>query len=121
MAVVKMIPDPEDTTFRKSILDTIGFINVYDTLFSSREDFKLENIKYIPHSGGQEFKLEAGHIEKSKILIPVFQASALNTQILKGMDEQTIYNEDTKLTVNDRFPGLTVGSMEEASTDGNWE
>ena len=54
-------------------------------------------------------------------MIPVFQCSALNTQILKGMDEQTIYNEDAKLKINDRFPGLMVGSMEEPSTDGNWE
>ncbi|MDR2083625.1 MAG: hypothetical protein LBP67_01345 [Bacteroidales bacterium] len=121
MAIIKMIPDPTDTTFRKSIMDTIGYIPIMDTLFKNRVDFVPENMKYIPNSGGQMFTLEAGFTEKSKIMIPVFRASALNTQILNGMDEQTIYNEDTKLMVNDLFPGLYVGSMTEASTDGNWE
>lgn len=119
--IVKMVPDPTDTTFRRSILDTIGTVSVMDTLFKNRENFNPENLRYIPHSEGQIFKLEAGFVEKSKIMIPVFQCSALNTQILKGMDEQTIYNEDAKLKINDRFPGLMVGSMEEPSTDGNWE
>lgn len=119
--IVKMVPDPTDTTFRRSILDTIGTVPVMDTLFKNRENFNPENLRYIPHSEGQIFKLEAGFVEKSKIMIPVFQCSALNTQILKGMDEQTIYNEDAKLKINDRFPGLMVGSMEEPSTDGNWE
>lgn len=119
--IVKMVPDPTDTTFRRSILDTIGTVPVMDTLFKNRENFNPENLRYIPHSAGQIFKLEAGFVEKSKIMIPVFQCSALNTQILKGMDEQTIYNEDAKLKINDRFPGLMVGSMEEPSTDGNWE
>lgn len=119
--IVKMVPDPTDTTFRRSILDTIGTVPVMDTLFKNRENFNPENLRYIPHSEGQVFDLKAGFVEKSKIMIPVFQCSALNTQILKGMDEQTVYNEDAKLKINDRFPGLMVGSMEEPSTDGNWE
>ena len=119
--VVKMVPDPHDTTFRKSILDTIGMIPVLDTLFKNRKEFNADNLRFIPYSGGQEFKLEAGFVEKSKIQMPVFQCSALNTQILKGMDEQAVYNEDSQLKVNDKFPGLIVGSMNEPSTDGNWE
>ncbi|MDL2227460.1 hypothetical protein LJC25_05535 [Bacteroidales bacterium OttesenSCG-928-K03] len=121
MAIVKMIPDPNDTTFSRSIMDTIGYVAIIDTIFGKRTDFIPDNLKYIPNSEGQVFTLEAGYTEKSKIMIPVFRASALNTQILYGMDEQTIYNEDTKLMVNDLFPGLFVGSMTEASTDGNWE
>ncbi|MDD4142141.1 MAG: hypothetical protein PHR20_05050 [Bacteroidales bacterium] len=122
LAIVKMIPDPNDTTFRRSIIDTIGFISVIDTLYKNRTDFDPANIRYVPNTNrSEQFVLEAGFVEKSKIMIPVFKASALNTQILKGMDEQTIYNEDAKLKVNDMFPGLFVGSMEEASTDGNWE
>lgn len=121
LAIVKMIPDPNDTTFTKSILDTIGFTPVKDTLFADRPDFDAAKISVIPNSGGERYKLEAGFVEKSKIQIPVFQASALWTQILKGMDEQTIINENAKLEVNDLFPGLYVGSMEESSTDGNWE
>ena len=65
--------------------------------------------------------IDAGDIERSKVIIQVFEASALNTQILKGLDSQLINNFDDLLESTDRFPGLKVGSMTEASTDGNWE
>ncbi|MGI6718715.1 MAG: hypothetical protein ACOX4D_06190 [Bacteroidales bacterium] len=121
LAIVKMIPDPTDTTFTRSILDTIGYTLVKDTLFADRPDFDASKLSIIPNSGGEKYKLEAGTIEKSKIQIPVFRAEALWTQILKGMDEQSIINDNAKLEVNGLFPGLYVGSMEESSTDGNWE
>ena len=119
--IVKMVPDPTDTTFRRSILDTIGTTRVKDSLFKNRENFNPDNIKFIPFSKGEIFKLEAGYVEKSKIMIPVFQCSALYTQMLKGLDEQMVINENAKLSKNDKFQGLLVGSMDEPSTDGNWE
>ena len=119
--VVKMIPDPNDTTFTKSIKDTIAYINVKDSLFSSRNDFKVNKLAIIPFSEGDTFKLEAGEIDKGNIMIQVFEASALNLQFLKGLNEQLILNYNDLLESSEQFPGLKVGSMVEASTDGNWE
>lgn len=119
--VVKMIPDPEDTTFTRSIMDTIAFINVYDSLFGKRTSFDLALLPIIPHSEGDTFEMSAGQIERSKVEIQVFEALSHNNQFLKGMDAQLVNNYSDLLESTDRFPGLKVGSMTEASTDGNWE
>lgn len=119
--VVKIVPDPEDTTFTKTINDTLGYISVADSLFGKRHAFSLDSLRYIPFSGGEEFKLEAGEIKSGGITVKVFEASALYTDFLKGMNEQLILNLIKAKEDIDRFPGLKVGSMVEASTDGNWE
>jgi hypothetical protein len=54
----------------------------------------------------------------SKVKVKVFEATALNIEILHGLDKQSIIN------LNDlaKFPGLKVGSLEEAVNNaGNWE
>ncbi len=119
--IIKMVPDPEDTTNTRTIMDTIAYINVHDSLFARRTDFNIENLAIIPFAEGDSFLIDAGEIERSKVLIQVFEVSALNTQILKGLDSQMINNYDDLLESTDRFPGLKVGSMTEATTDGNWE
>jgi len=119
--VVKMIPDPTDTTFTRSIMDTLGYISVLDSLYNNRPNFKLASLPIIPFSEGDTFKMDAGEIERSKVMIRVFEASSLNLQFLKGLDLQLINNFNDKLESTDRFPGLKVGSMSEATTDGNWE
>lgn len=119
--VVKMIPDPEDTTFTKTINDTIKWVIVADSLFNERENFKVKNISLIPFSGGENFKLEAGSIVKGNLTVQVFEASALYNQVMKGMSEQEVFNFIAKMKQLDKFPGLKVGSMNEPSTDGNWE
>jgi hypothetical protein len=119
--VVKMVPDPNDTTFTKTIIDTTGYVTVYDSLFAKQSGFKIDSLPYIPHSGGDKFNLEAGAIEKSQIMVQVFEASALNDQFLNGLDKQLINNLNDLLVSTDRFPGLKVGSMLEPTTDGNWE
>ncbi len=119
--VVKMIPDPTDTTFTRSITDTIGYTSIYDSLFGKRADFDIGKISHNPFHPEVHIKLEAGFIDKGGLKVPVFEASALNIDILKGLDEQLIRNHDASMDVMNRFRGLKVGSMTEVSTDGNWE
>jgi len=119
--VVRMIPDPTDTTFTRSITDTIGYALVYDSLFGKRENFRIEDLAVNPFNPEMKIKLEAGFIDKGGLKVPVFMASALNVDILKGLDEQLIRNLDASLVALNKFPGLKVGSMTEVSIDGNWE
>jgi hypothetical protein len=119
--VVKMVPDPTDTTFSRSIRDTIGYTVVQDSLFGNRPEFNLNDLQYIPHSQNEKFQLSAGEIERSKVKVQVFEAIALNTQFLKGLDTQLVNNYSDMLETTNRFPGLKVGSMLEATLDGNWE
>jgi hypothetical protein len=119
--VVNIIPDPTDTTFTRTINDTIAFINVADSLFKNRTNFDPNSIRYIPFSNGVEFGLDADVIERSKVKINVFEVRALYSHLLIGMDEQLIINLLKKLEELERFKGIKVGSLIEASTDGNWE
>lgn len=119
--VVNIIPDPTDTTFIRTINDTIGYVLVVDTLFKKHVNFDPNNLRYIPFSNGVEFELNAGKIEISRTKVNVFEAKALYIHILYGMDKQMIINLRKKLKELDKYEGMKVGSMDEASTDGNWE
>lgn len=119
--VVKLIPDPTDTTFSRSISDTIGHISVYDSLFGKREKFNLARLAHIPFGNNAVIKIEAGLIDKGGLKVPVFEAKASNFDILYGLEEQLIINLNAVREAANKFPGLRVGSMTEVSTDGNWE
>ncbi len=119
--IVKIIPDPEDTTFVRTIKDTIGFVSVVDSLFGKRPNFNVTTLGEIPRSGGEVFKLNSGSIERGGVKVAVFEAKAHYNTFLMGMDEQTIINIIASKEDIERYPGLKVGSMTEPSTDGNWE
>jgi len=111
--VVKIIYDPSDTTLSKTINDTIGFVSVADSLFGRRENFDINDFKYIPFSDGVEFDLDATRINKGGVTVSVFMAMARKEDYLKGMDRSLIRNPNIK--------DIIVGSMSEPTTDGNWE
>ncbi|MCD4773173.1 MAG: hypothetical protein K8R41_07325 [Bacteroidales bacterium] len=124
--IVKMIPDPEDTTYTKTINDTIRWDIVADFLFpdsviKNRPNFSLNNLLIIPFSEGDTFKLEAGTIIKGNLTVHVFEVSALYNSFMKGMDKQLLFNKIAKMKQLEKFPGLKIGSMTEPSIDGNWE
>lgn len=119
--VVNIIPDPTDTTFTKTINDTTSYITVEESLFNHRANFNPESIQYIPYTDGEVFAFATGIIEINKVRVPVFEISAKYIQFLLGMDEQLILNLVKKQNEFERFPGIKVGSITEASTDGNWE
>ncbi len=118
--IVKMIADPDDTTFTKTINDTVGYIKVSDTLFSNKS-YRLSELSIIPYSDGEMFEIGADTIERGGVKVHVFEVKALYTSYLKGMDRQTIINIVAKREDIDKYPGLKVGSLTEPSTDGNWE
>ena len=86
-------------------------ISVKDTLFGN--NFAVDSLRYVPFSGGQEYRLQAGEIEKNKLTVKVFEAFASYDKILKGMNLSEEY-----VNVEE---GLSVGSMTEPHIRGNWE
>lgn len=122
LPVVNIIPDPNDTTFTKTINDTVGYIKVLDSLFGNRPNFNVELLRYIPFSEPkQEFEIQAGYIMRGGMKVPVFEVKAHYNSYLKGLDSQRIRNEAKQREDLNKYPGLKVGSMTEPSTDGNWE
>ncbi len=119
--VVKMIPDPNDTTYTLTINDTVGYVRVADSLFRGQKNVDYKHINIIPFSGGVKFQLKAGVIKKGGVKVHVFEVKAPYTAFLKGMNEQLIVNLSASRKEQKKYSGLKVGSMTEPSTDGNWE
>ena len=95
--------------------DTIR-VSVMDSLFKKPAD--LDSMVFIPYSGGKKFDLGVAEVKASGLPVQVFEASALNFDILKGLDKQLIIN----LNDGKPFPGLKVGSLTESNNNaGNWE
>lgn len=117
---VKMVPDPKDTTFTRTISDTIGFISIFDSIYA-KKNYPLEKLDEIPHSQGDLFSMMAGKINKGGVDVSVFEASARMETYTKDLNKQMVLNRVKELEDKSKFPGLKVGSMNEASTDGNWE
>lgn len=117
---VKLIPDPNDTTNSRSISDTIGYISIFDSIFS-KKNYPLEKLNEVPFSNGDLFSIMAGKINKGGVDVSVFEVSVRMETYTKDLNKQLVINRIKELEDKSKFPGLKVGSMTEASTDGNWE
>lgn len=110
------VPDTltEAEAVRKGIVqrDT-AWIPAYDSLFRNKR-YSVDSLPYVPFSGGERFTLRAGKVERGLVELPVFEASCEIPHYMRGLEElYRIYYT--------REEGLKVGSMIEASIDGNWE
>jgi len=97
-------------------------IPVKDTLFSHRDDFVVDSLKYIPFSGGQPVLMEALVKTVSGVPVPLFEAKMPYKALLKGMDNQLRINLDAEKKDQNRYEGLQVGSVTAPNNNaGNWE
>lgn len=128
--IVEIKPDPTDTTFTRTINDTIDFIKVMDSIKGRRDNFNINDLKWVPFSEPkQQYELEAGFIKRNGIDIPVFEArtpyevylATPGSAFSKDKWDERVRNAKAEKESINRYAGLKVGSMEEASTDGNWE
>ena len=76
------------------------------------ESFPIDSLKYVPFSEGDEFKIQAGVIEKNKVNVNVFEVSTTLDKVYKGLKTK---NEAVNLS-----DMIKVGSMTEPITTGNW-
>ena len=76
------------------------------------DDVVIDSLKYVPFGEGEEFKIQAGVIEKNKVNVNVFEVSTTLATVYKGLKTK---NEAVKLTDE-----IKVGSMSEPITTGNW-
>ena len=128
--IVNIIPDPEDTTFTKTINDTLGYVKVIDSLFGRRNNFNINDLSIVPFSNpATQFEIHDSIIKRGGISVPVFEAKTpyeayLSTPGSKFTEKEwniRLMNIKAEMEQLDKYAGLKVGSLEEASTDGNWE
>ena len=95
---------------------------VKDTIFHSRPDFKVDDLRYIPFSDGDTVIMKSIVKQVSGVDVPLFEAQMPYWSILKGMDHQQIVNLVAEKEDTGRYAGLMVGSIENANNNaGNWE
>jgi hypothetical protein len=101
--------------------DTVR-VSALEAIFGKGYDAK--SLKYVPVPGEPtEFHLGATVIiTGSGIGVPVFEAKAHNNVILRGLDQQLVINLNDQRRTNEKYPGLSVGSLTETINNaGNWE
>jgi len=101
--------------------DTIR-ISVKDSLFKA--SYPVDSLPFIPFvEGDEKFQMAAGIVTTgSGVKVKVFEAKVHNNIYMKGLEKQEIINLSDKTQKLERYPGLKVGSLEEANNNaGNWE
>ena len=98
--------------------DTIGYEPV-SKYFKGR-DYKT--MFKVPGEDSKEFEIEVGTVEKVQgLVVPTFFVKTEKKDILKGMDASLIKQEiEENATDQIRGEFVSVGSLEEVSTGGNW-
>ena len=125
MAIVKAIGETPDSLTDVQALE-LGIISrdtayvlaketVFDEAYlSSRNDkfpLDLSSLTTVPHSD-QNYSVDAGMVEKGKVVVQVFEISTTYGAVFTGLDAENKSFELGNL--------LKVGSMDEASLNGNW-
>ncbi|TCO05970.1 hypothetical protein [Natronoflexus pectinivorans] len=133
LALVRMEGMITDSMLEAGITDRIALemglitrdtvrISVRDSLFR-RKPWIVDSIRFVPYAPGTEFELGATILETaSGVDVPVFEAKVHNNVFTKGLNRQEVININHRLRELERYPGLRVGSLEEANNSaGNWE
>lgn len=133
------VPDSltEQQAIKKGIVkrDTM-YVDAFKEIFKDKPNINVQNLQYIPFSGNQKFEMKSDTISKGRIRVPVFKVVAPKTAYLKGIDDELKQNSkgfsgflntllyskmESQFEKNPKYIDLIMGSLEEPSTDGNWE
>lgn len=109
LPIVRKIGDEEDT-LAVLIRDTT-YVAVFDSIFKNKSLTYLDSLPFIPFSDGVKFDMQAGQIERSRVMLPVFEVFAANRHFLRGLNTDYFVLDE----------GLSVGNMNAPTVDGNWE
>jgi hypothetical protein len=98
--------------------DTIG----YEPILKYFKDRNYQEMFKVPGVEGKEFEIELGSVEKVQgLIVPTFFIKTEKKGILKGMNESLV-KQELEAAATDQIKGeyVSVGSLEEVSTGGNW-
>lgn len=101
------------------LVDTLGYASVKDSLY---KNVNYKELMKIPVNGvDAEFEMDAGTVMKNENRIAVFEAKVDKAVILHDQDKDLIAQEKQVVSVEGvNGPFISVGSMEEVTTNGNW-
>ncbi|GAA4271915.1 hypothetical protein U6A24_22705 [Aquimarina gracilis] len=109
------IDEPKDTV----VVDTLGYASVRDSLFKTGRHKTMMKIPL--KDVDANFEMNAGYINKNDLRIAVFEAKVAKEVLLHDLDKDLLAQEKEVVSVDGvNGPFLSVGSMTEVMTSGNW-
>jgi hypothetical protein len=103
-----------------TVVDTLGFVPVRDSLFGNNDSYKM--MANVPINGTDaKFSIQADIIDKNGYQVPVFEVKVKKDVILFDQNKDLLDQENKVISV-DGVNGaeIILGSMTEVSTNGNW-
>lgn len=104
----------------RSLIDTLGYTSVRDSLFKGSDRYK--NMMNVPVDGvDAKIELQSGQITRNDVNYSVFEARVSKDVLLNDLDRDLLAQEKLVQSVdgvNGEF--IKVGSMNEVNTSGNW-
>ena len=103
-----------------TIVDTLGFVNVKDSLFKADDRYK--NMMNVPHGqNNEQFTMKADVIDKGGYRAPVFEAKVNKDVVLYDQPKDLVTRENAQISVEEvNGSEIIVGSLTDVSTNGNW-
>jgi len=125
MPIVKAIGETPDTLTDAQALELniisrdTAYVLAKETVFdaaylNSRKNkfpLNINNLISVPYADA-DYSIDAGQVEKGKVLVQVFEISTTYGAVFSGLDAENKSYDLNSL--------LKVGSMDEASLNGNW-
>lgn len=107
------------------VIDTLGTVNVKDSLFNYNNDYI--NMAEIPIDGIEaQFSIDADKIEKNSggtisYYVDVFEVKVSKNIILYDQNKDLLKQENETISVDGvNGPNIILGSMTNVSINGNW-
>ncbi|MEK9755671.1 MAG: hypothetical protein VW371_01390 [Bacteroidota bacterium] len=103
-----------------TVVDTLGFVPVKDSLFGNNDSYKM--MANVPIDGTDAiFSIQADIIDKNGYQVPVFEVKVKKDVILFDQNKDLLDQENKVISV-DGVNGteIILGSMTEVSINGNW-
>lgn len=103
------------------VIDTLGTVEVKDSLFKNSDEYK--EMAFIPINGvnGQKFEIASKVIDKNGYKVPVFEVKVKKSVILFDQNKDLIKQENETIAVDGvNGPEIVLGSLTTVSTNGNW-
>jgi type II secretory pathway pseudopilin PulG len=103
-----------------TIIDTLGFVSVKDSLFKGDDRYKsMMNVPFA--QGGETFTMKSDIVDKGGYKAPVFEAKVKKDVILYDQPKDLMARENAQVSVEEvNGPEIRVGSLTDVSTNGNW-
>ncbi|OAD92510.1 hypothetical protein A7A78_00970 [Aequorivita soesokkakensis] len=104
----------------ESLIDTLSFTAVKDSLYGNSDRYKT--MMNIPVEGvNAKFDLKAGKIVKNDATYSVFEVKVAKDVILSDLNKDLLAQEKQVQSVAGvNGPYISVGSLEDINTTGNW-